>query len=409
MNPLSDLNTLLPAGVKSTQLTDVGGLDVHCLVAGEIGRPLVLLLHGFPELAFSWRKVMPALARAGFFVVAPDQRGYGRTRSTRHRGETTDRSWVTDYEDDFHQASYCRMAGDARTLVAALGYNEVHAVVGHDFGSPVAGVCALLRPDIFRSVVLMSAPFAGAPAVEVSQFERVAAALEQTYPVSAEQQSGSHSANAADLPGELAALDKPRVHYQWYYSTREANENMWKPQGGLGKFLRDYYHHKSGDWPGNDIFALEDRSAAQFARLPTYYVMNAGIGMVETVAEEAPSTEQIANCQWLPESELQVYVEEYSRTGFQGGLQSYRCNTGGVNTVELRAHAGKRIEVPSLFVAGNRDWGVYQFPGDIDRLQNTLASDHRGTHLVDGAGHWVQQEKPQAVIDALLPFLESTS
>ena len=70
---------LLPTGIRSRILPKVNGLSVHVLEAGEAGQPAVLLLHGFPELAFSWRKVMPVLADAGFYVIAPDLRGYGRT------------------------------------------------------------------------------------------------------------------------------------------------------------------------------------------------------------------------------------------------------------------------------------------------------------------------------------------
>lgn len=405
MNPLSDLTAHLPAGVESVVIPDVAGLDMHCLVAGKPRNPLVLLLHGFPELAFSWRKIIPSLADAGFFVVAPDQRGYGRTRASSHRG--TAGGWVVDYEDDFHSGSLCRIAGDACSLVAALGFTEVHAVVGHDFGSPVAGTCALLRPDLFKSVVMMSAPFTGAPPVQLRDRFQDATTVVEAVASGAESPTPSLAKidPEVDLPSQLAALDQPRVHYQWYYSTPAANHNMWKPAGGLLKFLRDYYHHKSGDWAGNTIYALENESAEQFARLPTYYVMEAGKGMVETVAEHSPGIEHVANCEWLPDAELQVYVDEYSRTGFQGGLQTYRCNTGGVNLAELRAFAGKRIEVPSLFVAGNRDWGVYQFPGAIEALETDVTSDYRGKHLVEGAGHWVQQENPEAVVDILLPFL----
>lgn len=405
MNPLSDMNPHLPTGVKSVVIPDVAGLDMHCLMAGKPQNPLVLLLHGFPELAFSWRKVMPSLADAGFFVVAPDQRGYGRTRGKSHRGSAD--GWIVDYDDDFHSGSLCRIAGDACSLVAALGFTEVHAVVGHDFGSPVAGTCALLRPDLFKSVAMMSAPFTGAPPVQLrdTNHEAIVAGEAVSTDGLSNQPSLAKINPEAGLPSQLAALDKPRVHYQWYYSTRAANRNMWKPTGGLLKFLRDYYHHKSGDWAGNTIFPLENESAEQFARLPTYYVMEAGKGMVETVAEHTPGNERVASCEWLTDAELQVYVDEYSRTGFQGGLQTYRCNTGGVNLAELRAFAGKRIDVPSLFVAGNRDWGVYQFPGAIEALESDVTSDFRGVHLVEGAGHWVQQENPGAVVELLLPFL----
>lgn len=405
-----NLQASLPAGIRSITIEDVGDLDVHCLLAGQSSDPLLLLLHGFPELGFSWRKIMPALAQLGYFVVAPDQRGYGRTRAACLRGRDT--GWTVSFDTDFSSSSLCRMAGDARNLVAALGYSEVNAVIGHDFGSPVAGVCALLRPDIFKSVVLMSSPFAGVPDIQVrSRISHLPATVNDEVVISqhsgGSEAAGKLSAASLNIPTALSQLSRPRVHYQWYYSEEEANSNMWQSADSLKSFLRNYYHHKSADWPGNTIHPLDGLNATQLAKLPTYYVMDAGMGMVETVAEHAPSVREVDSCQWLSDSELEVYVAEYQRTGFQGGLQCYRCNTSGLNTAELQIYRSKTIDVPSLFVAGCHDWGVYQFPGDIETLQTSFTSDFHGVHLVDGAGHWVQQEQPQAVVQLLQAFLEN--
>ena len=147
---------VLPTGIRARFVPDINGLTFHVLEAGfeHPGRPLLLLLHGFPELAYSWRKVMLPLAAAGYHVVAPDQRGYGRTTG-----------WDADYDGDLGAFRIFNVVRDALGLVAALGHRTVAAVVGHDFGSPVAAWCALLRPDMFRSVAMMSAPFAGPPAV----------------------------------------------------------------------------------------------------------------------------------------------------------------------------------------------------------------------------------------------------
>ncbi len=390
-----DLAGRLPTGISAVTLADVGDLDVHCLVAGQPSKPLLLLLHGFPELSFSWRKVMPALAEQGFYVVASDQRGYGRTRAAHDRGRED--CWAVDFTADFSSSSLCRMAGDARNLVAALGYKEVHAVIGHDFGSPVAGVCALLRPDIFKSVVLMSSPFAGVPDVQVRSHRSRS---------DCSQAIGKSAVASMNIPKALLELEQPRVHYQWYYSNETANSDMWNAAGGLKSFLRNYYHYKSADWPGNSIFPLDGMNASQLARLPTYYVMEAGRDMVETVAEYAPTAQQIKRCQWLGNEELDVYAAEYQRTGFQGGLQSYRCNTSGLNAADLQIYRGKTIDVPSLFLAGCHDWGVYQFPGDIETLQSSFTTDFRGKYLIEGAGHWVQQEQPEAVLNRLLCFLQ---
>ena len=325
---------------------------------------------------------MAPLAAAGFHVVAPDQRGYGRTTG-----------WNGDYDGDLTQFRLLNLVRDALGLVSALGHRTVAAVVGHDFGSPVAAWCALLRPDVFRSVALMSAPFAGPPALP---FDTAGDAL-------------APDADAA-LPGgsidqALARLNPPRKHYQVYYSTRAASADMHDCPQGVHDFLRAYYHYKSADWPGNRPFPLQSWTAAELAKLPTYYIMELNKGMAETVADYMPSAAEIASCRWLTESELAVYGAEYERTGFQGGLQWYRCRIEGVGAAELQLFSGCTIDVPSVFIAGNRDWGVYQVPGGIDRMQDSACSRMLGCHLIDGAGHWVQQEQPEQVSELLLRFL----
>ena len=186
-------------------------------------------------------------------------------------------------------------------LVAAFGYRFVSAVIGHDFGSPVAAWCSVVRPDMFRSVVLMSAPFAGPPAAPFGTAD-------------APPSGATLSAGADSLYDDLAALKPPRKHYQRYYSTREANGNMQHAPQGVHAFLRAYYHMKSADWKQNQPFLLKARTADEFAKLPRYYVMDLGKGMAETVAAEMPTAAEIARCKWLPDDDLRVYSEEYGRT-----------------------------------------------------------------------------------------------
>jgi pimeloyl-ACP methyl ester carboxylesterase len=369
----------LPHGIRSRLLPDVNGLTMHVLEAGyERGdRPCVLLLHGFPELAYSWRKVMLPLAAAGYHVVAPDQRGYGRTTG-----------WDADYDGDLASSGMLNLATDALALLYALGYDKVSAVIGHDFGSPVAAWCALTRPDVFRSVVLMSAPFGGPPALPAA--------------------AGQHAASSAPAPtihDQLAALPRPRKHYHWYYSTREANPDMWRAPQGVHAFLRAYYHYKSADWKQNRPFRLAGWTAEELAKMPTYYIMDRDHGMAQAVAPEMPSPAQIAACRWLPEDELRVYSAEYERLGFQGGLQWYRCRTDPMRARELQLFSGRTIDVPSAFIAGNSDWGVYQKPGDFESMQTAACTRMVGCHLIEGAGHWVQQEQPETVSALLLDFL----
>ena len=200
-------------------------------------RPAVLLLHGFPELAYSWRKVMRPIAAAGYHVIAPDVRGYGRTSGT-----------DVGYDDDLAPFRSLNQVRDMLGLVSAFGHRSVAAVIGHDQGSPLAGWCAVVRPDVFRSVVMMSAPFGGPPALPFNTADAAPGA--------------AANAPADTIYDELAALSPPRKHYQRYYTTREANDNMWRAPQGTHAFLRAYYHMKSADWTQNHPAPLSAISAS---------------------------------------------------------------------------------------------------------------------------------------------------
>jgi pimeloyl-ACP methyl ester carboxylesterase len=275
------------------------------------------------------------------------------------------------------------LATDAFALLRALGRDRVAGIAGHDFGAPVAAACALTRPDVFRSLALMSAPFAGTP--------------EPPFGI-----PPSPTIHAA-----LAALDRPRKHYQWYYSTREADADMRFCPQGVHDFLRAYFHVKSADWEGNRPHKLRSWTAEDLAQLPTYYIMDRDRTMPETVAPYMPTPEQVARCGWLSERELAVYAGEYGRNGFAGGLQWYRRRTDGTHRSGLALFSGRAIDVPSIFVAGSSDWGVYQSPGALEQMRDRGCTRLTGCHLLEGAGHWVQQEQPEQVADLLLRFLRA--
>jgi len=380
MTPLS--SAVLPSGIRSRIVEDVNGISMHILEAGfeAPDRPAILLLHGFPELAYSWRKVMIPLAEQGYYVVAPDARGYGRSGGT-----------DVKYDDDLLPFSSRNKVIDFLALVAALGLRSVDAVIGHDQGSPLAGWCALTRPDIFKSVVLMSSPFRGAPTsfpfATANSSKKLAVATDLSF---------------YDIHQELTRLNPPRKYYMRYYTTRPANEDIWHPKQGVHDFLRAYYHMKSADWKENRPFPLKSLIASEWEKLPRYYVMDLEKDMAASVAPEMPSPQDIANCQWLPDNELRVYSEEYARTGFQGGLQGYRI---APVDKDLQIFAGLQIHVPSMFIGGKSDWGVYQTPGGLEAVETTLTTNYQGTHLVEGAGHWVQQEQPTEVCRLFLEFL----
>jgi pimeloyl-ACP methyl ester carboxylesterase len=373
--------TTLPRGIRSRIIPNVNGIAFHVLEAGyeTPGRPCVLLLHGFPELAYSWRKLLRPIAQAGFHVLAPDQRGYGRSGGT-----------SVAYDDDLTPYTLLNHVRDKLALVNAFGYRTVTAVVGHDFGSPVAAWCALSRPDVFRSVVLMSAPFAGAPALPVPG------------------PSGAARADAAsgNIDAELAALPEPRKHYQVYYTTRDANENMWHAPQGVHNFLRAYYHFKSADWNGNVPVPLKSFDARELSKLPRYYVMDLAKGMAETVAPTMPSAAEIAACRWLTDEELRVFSGEYARTGFQGGLQWYRVGYNPRWSAELQLFAGRTIDGPAIFISGKSDWGTYQRAGYLEAMRDRACTQFRGVYFIDGAGHWVQQEQPETLLGIVIPFLQ---
>src|SRR5437660_2161739 len=376
MDPL--VASVLPAWVVARVGRGINGLAIHVLEAGyeTPDRPAVLLLHGFPELAYSWRKVMPALAAAGYHAIAPDQRGYGRTAG-----------WDADYDGDLAGFRFMNLLRDAIGVLFALGHRTAEAVIGHDFGASVAAYAALVRPDIFKRLTLMSAPFSGPPSVPFGE----------TTP-----------AKGADIHAALAALARPRKHYQWYYSTRPANENMWKAKQGVHDFLRAYYHHKSADWKANKPFELKAWTAEEVAKMPTYYIMDLADGMAETVAKEMPSAAEISSNKWLPDSELKVYSNEYQRTGFQGGLNWYRVRTSGRANGELEVFSGRTIDVPGTFISGRSDWGIYQSPGAIEKMQKSACTRMRDVHLIEGAGHWVQQANADEGNGLLLGFLKAS-
>ena len=377
----------LPHGVRSRMIHEVNGLTVHVLEAGfePPGRPLVLLLHGFPDIAYGWRHVMPLLADAGFRVVAPDQRGYGRTTG-----------WANDYDAALEPFGLLNTVRDALALVAALGYRRTAMLVGHDFGSPVAAYCAITRPDVFPSLVLMSAPFPGTPS---SPFDSADGKTPPT-PVATDREK---------LAIALAALHPPRTIYQQYLSTREANGDLSHPPQGLHRFLRTFFHVKSADWAGNKPHPLTAPTAEAFAQLPTYYIMERGRTMPENVAPFEPTAAEIAACRWLTEGELAVYTQEYTRTGFQGGLQSYRVYTDPAPNAELRLFSGRTIDVPSLFIGGASDWAPYVSPGALGLMQTKATTRLHGVELIDDAGHWIQQEQPAKLSALLLAFIRDVS
>lgn len=141
--------------------------------------------------------------------------------------------------------------------------------------------------------------------------------------------------------------------------------------------------------------------------MPYYYIMPKNLSMPETVAQDMKGEDDSVTTRWLPDDALKIYVDEWKRTGFQGGLNWYRAQTSAspVQKRDMLLFAGRKIEAPCAFISGDKDWGNYQQPGALDGYQDSC-SDFRGVTFIPDAGHWVQQEQPEKVVEAILKFLD---
>jgi pimeloyl-ACP methyl ester carboxylesterase len=369
-------NGTLHPKIRSNFIKNINGLDIHFLESGEKteNSELIVLLHGFPELSFSWRKILPLLSDNGYHVIAPDQRGFGSTIGS-------DLSYTSNLSD----FSQINLATDIYVLVKKLGYNKVRCIVGHDSGVGPASWSTLIRPDVFTSLITMSGPFTGPPSL-------------------IDNSKDDYISETDEMDKDLAELNIPRKHYQSYYRTESANNDIMYCQQGLKSFIRAYYHYKSADWKNNNPFELTSWNPHELSKMPTYYVMNKDQNMAETVNDHMPSDDEISNCRWLTENEIEVYVKEYSKTTFQGGLNWYRSGVDYENIQKLSLFSDFKIDVPSLFISGQKDWGIYQKPGALDKMSSVM-SKFKGVQLIENAGHWVQQENPEKVNKLILEFL----
>jgi pimeloyl-ACP methyl ester carboxylesterase len=381
----------LPEGVNSSYVdtTTTCGLLFHVLSSGydpSHQKPLILLVHGAPELAFTWRHIIAPLAEQGYHVVAPDQRGYGRTTG-----------WDTrPYESvDLTEFHITNLVRDLICLVDALGYTSVHSIISHDFGTLPGTYAPLLRPDIFQSSLQVSIPFV-APATPA------AVAVTSEPP----QTLGTAVAEFAAFESELEQLNPPRKHYQWYNSHPTA-ANDWLTGGSLGLrgFARAYFYLKSHQWPGNAVITPPTEfTAAALAVMPGYLILPLNETMPEVVVSMLNGSDPSVSTSWLSDSDLEVFLSEYERTGYQGELNWYRVLTSPAMTRDSLILAGGKIRVPTAFVTGAQDWSSYLIPGSI-QAYNESCTDFRGVTTIPNAGHWVQEEQPEALTAAILKFL----
>ena len=383
-------NGTLPAGVRARLIPDINGLTVNILEAGfeTPGRPLVLLLHGFPNLAYSWRKVMPALAAAGYYAVAPDCRGFGRTAG-----------WDDAFEADPQPFLALNMLRDQIALVYALGYRKTAMMVGHDQGSLMAGLGALIRPDMFPRLTLIGGGFGGTPSFPFN----TANGAPMPRPDYTE----------AELDAEYAKLNPPRRYYQDYWASPEADKDMKNVPPGMTNFFRGFYYMKSADFPGNQNLPplhpvhTAKEAAEQYAQIPEYYVMRRGMSMPATIAAAMPDAAYIKNCKWLTEAECEVYGQEYTRSGWTGALWNYRVRRRAFRPgiAEQQTFAGRTIDVPAQVIAAREDWGANRTIGGPMNIGKTGFTQFKGVHMVERAGHWAHEEQPEKVSELLTAFL----
>jgi pimeloyl-ACP methyl ester carboxylesterase len=314
---------------------ETNGLRMHIAEQGE--GPLVVLCHGWPESWYSWRHQLPALAEAGYHAVAPDQRGYGQTDKP-------------EAIDAYH---ILNLTADIVGLVQALG-KEQATIVGHDWGAPVAWHCALLRPDMFPALALLSVPY-------------IQRAWTDPRPTDAMK---------------LMVGDQYNFYQLYFQEPSKAEAEL---EADVRKSLLGFLYSASGDPPP------EQRWRFLFNRTET---------LLDTVTVPATLPH------WLTEEDLDFFVREFTRNGFRGGLNWYR----NIDRMwELtRFLCGAKIQQPSLFVVGEFDPVIPMSPRAYEAVEDNMPNLQKRA-LIPGAGHWIQQERPAEVNRLLLEFLATVN
>ncbi len=314
-------------------VVDARGTRIHLVEEGD--GPLVLLIHGFPESWYSWRHQIPVLAAAGYRVAAIDVRGYGRSSAPL---EIEAYGMLHHVEDNLG-------------VVEALG-EDTAIVVGHDWGSPIAADSALMHPDVFTAVALLSVPYSPPGSGRRPTEVFAAMAGDEEFYINYFQEPGRAEAEAElDVRGWLVG-----------FYVGASGDAIRPADGGTIGTVR----------PGGmlrDRFVVPDRLPA-----------------------------------WLTEEDVDFYVAEFERTGFRGPLNRYR--NVDRDWEDLRSWRDQPIKVPSLFIGGERDGPTIWGTRAISRFGETLPG-LRGSHILPGCGHWVQQERAEEINRLLTEWLAS--
>lgn len=377
----------LPEGITSRMVHLVGIqpfhiLEINALEEEEYDLPpfrrLVLLLHGFPGLAFSWCRIMTRLAAAGFYVVAPDMRGCGRTPAFR---------FLANGNGPTHYQEYTpRMAvNELKSLVYALRYRQTVCVVGHGTGAMIAGYCGLMDEEMFASVLFLNRPFVQIPRI----LERATLdEFTERHPVHQElRQLGS-------------------VHYALYFSSPRAAQHMQNPPRGLRNFLRGYYYLRSANNRLYQSVTIQQVSARAYRDfMPPFHILPLMRSMPQVVADintvDNTTGEELTHA-WLPDDDLDVYVSEYARTGFHDALRWFWYQVNPWDMVDMHPWAGVRSENSCGFLAGVGDWDITEDMGAIiSMVRRRSAINCLYSRTVESARHWVHLEAPDSVVAAV--------
>lgn len=339
------------------------GQRLHCVEAGK--GPLVLLVHGFPEIWYVWRYQMVALAEAGYRVVAFDTRGYGRSSQPQN--------WA-DYR-------ITELVEDCVQLVKAVG-EENAIIIGHDWGATVAWTAAWLRPDVFKGVAGLANTFGG----------REIGAL----PFNSDGKK-----RPTEIAAEIGGDDK--WFYQDYFSYNDTQYAQDQMEPDIRGWLRDGLYSWSGCPPlpeesiGVDFTKLQGEDLRQFLR-------NAGPSVTKfgNWREEAMGTPEVLP-PWLTEEDLDIVAGAFEASGFFGGLSHYRVLD--LNW-ELLGGIEEKITVPALYIGSDRCSATI-WSGDAIAKLPQRCTDLRGIVILKDCGHWEQLEKPEEVNAELLKFLSN--
>lgn len=353
------MNTLSEAGDEGWRhrVAHVNGVRLHFVEHGS--GPLVLLLHGYPECWLTWCNQIGPLAAAGYRVVAPDMRGYGRSS----RPERIDAYRISE------------LVTDAAELVAALGESEA-IVVGHDWGAGVAWSAAWTRPDVFRAVAGLSIPFGGRAIIPLP-----------TAPLGEKRPSEMHRIVAGD-PG-----------VQFYRDYWMSDAFVEEVEADVGDYIRRVIFGFSADGiPADavpDFRTTSPQQILEFTRLTGACIPRGGRSLdnLPPAPEQPPA--------WMADIEDLVAAAEY--TGLTGAVNYYGALD--VSWESLAPFEGRPVAVPALYVGADRDVATLWGAESIGLFDETVPELTEPPVILTDCGHWMPRERAEETNAALLRFL----